>query len=212
MSAWHCPRMALSSFCYSLDGRSNDAATAGAVLYDADYENIHQHSAYEYPAQQHDGRVYPLPIRSLKDATCKNEWHGSSQSLSSLSSFPDWQMPSRDFKMHAGWVEHTLPNNDTYFHHPQFHAITDVNLDDRNNLDAVVILLNRLEGEGILPLEDWELWLQDAETSKYELSLVHVWVHHKSRIISSERSPRSSEIRITKDQSQFTSLGYHFYH
>jgi hypothetical protein len=194
------------SFAYSLGGRSSNVTITGASPYNIDY--VHQ---CESPQHARGSETDPLLCRASTNSTCvQNEQREFSQRHSRFFDFSE--MPLHNFET-DGWVKHTLLDSSIYFHHPRFCVVTDIDLQDLHKLDVVMTILNKLEDEGDLPPEEWELWLRDVEVSEHESFPARAWVHHAARIISFNQSPPgSSEICVPQDKSQFTSVGFYFCH
>ena len=197
----------LTASTESLTGRSGKAATTGIAPYEID--DI-QPSPCASPTYLHDSEVYVLHCQpstpAFKDA--ENEQPGSPLHLSNffLSSATSWQIPSCDFESH-GWVEYTLPDNNIYFHHPVLCVTADMNLRDADKLGVAMMLLNKSDGEWVLPLDEWELWLRDVKMSADACFPTQAWVNHTARIVSFDRTPSvSSDIDVPEHQSQFTPL------
>jgi len=192
----------------SLEGRN---VTTGIAPYEIDDA---QYSPCTSPTYLHDSEVYVLQRRSSTPAVKDAENEPPKPPLN-LSNFfrpleTAWPTPPRNFEAH-GWVKYTLTDNSVYFHHPILCVTADVDLRDLDKLTATMTLLNKSDGEWALPLDQWELWLRDVETSEDGCFPARAWVHHTARIVSFDESPLGpGKTDIPENQSRFVSFCYHF--
>ncbi|KAL5529867.1 hypothetical protein ACEPAF_6124 [Sanghuangporus sanghuang] len=102
--------------------------------------------------------------------------------------------PYRDLQS-AGWIAHALPDSTTYYSHPGMRVTTDINLEKKRKLNAV---MNYLEGKMTkeigLPVDDLEIWLHDEAKSRDEFVPVRCWVDHEVRALGYWPPPKPEDL------------------
>ena len=96
----------------------------------------------------------------------------------------------------SGWAEYTLPDNSSYYVHPERHIVADVDLQNPTKLQMVTEYVNnKLPEDAATPRDGWELWLRDPHPDRdgRNLTLVQTWVNHRAHVLSTD--PPSAAVR-----------------